>query len=110
MILIPESGYDVVKSQGHLGNAGLNNTIEQLLETIPEGVPAKDTIIEMGNRAPLRMRIQANPDGPNLLKLNIRTYGVLVDDPSRHGAFQFAHKSFFEYLVGAYYASKLAAR
>ena len=23
MILIPESGYDVVKSQGHLGNAGL---------------------------------------------------------------------------------------
>ena len=85
----------------------LNNTIEQLLETIPEGVPAKDTIIQMGNRAPLRMRIQANPDGPNLLKLNIRTYGVLVDDPSRHGAFQFAHKSFFEYLVGAYYASKL---
>ena len=24
MILIPESGYDVVKSQGHLGNAGLD--------------------------------------------------------------------------------------
>ncbi len=51
----------------------LNNTIEQLLETIPEGVPAKDTIMQMRNRAPLRMRIQANPDGPNLLKLNIRT-------------------------------------
>ena len=28
MILIPESGYDVVKSQGHLGNAGyMMNTL-----------------------------------------------------------------------------------
>ena len=36
MILIPESGYDVVKSQGHLGNAG--SYVRKLVTELSGGV------------------------------------------------------------------------
>ena len=42
MILIPESGYDVVKSQGHLGNAGLINEARGLRRLMMRHPPSNN--------------------------------------------------------------------
>jgi hypothetical protein len=69
-----------------------------LLNAIPESVSnINDAMMEAGGK-PLRLRIGDDENMLEALHTDIRTYGLLVNDPSKVGTMRFAHKSFMEYL------------
>lgn len=79
----------------------LDKAIETLLEEIPDAVSTKSPAISGEIDQPLRLRIAATQYGLEHVKTDVRTCGILVDDPTSPGTFQFGHKSFMEYLFAA---------
>lgn len=77
----------------------LNEAIVSLIETIPEDVSRRSSAITGETRKPLRSRLEESEHGTEHVQTDVRTCGLLVDDPSAPGAFRFGHKSFMEYLV-----------
>ena len=75
MILIPESGYDVVKSQGHLGNAGE-------IKNIVKGKFEKDD-------AGITLRKFWKPDGNNVVVGNRDTIQAWMDANNVNGSIAF---------------------
>jgi hypothetical protein len=78
----------------------LNSLIERLIEVIPDSV-STDIPITLGEeRRPLSERLQEPLDYEDV-KTDVRTCGLLVDDPATPNAFKFGHKSFMEYLFSS---------
>ena len=76
----------------------LNDAINSLIENIPDAVSYLTPAITGESRIPLRTRLMASEHGLEHVQTDVRTCGLLVDDPSAPGAFRFGHKSFMEYL------------
>ncbi len=75
----------------------LNDLINKLIETIPDSVSSDVPETSKEDRRPLKLRTQT-PDDIEHIRTDVRTCGLLVDDPSALGTFKFGHKSFMEYL------------
>lgn len=69
----------------------------KLIEVIPESVSSSTAISGEVSR-PLRERIKDDEHALEHIKTDVRACGILVTDPTKSGAFKFAHKSFMEYL------------
>lgn len=76
----------------------LNETIDALLKEIPEEVSTQLSAYQGEMKTALSLRIADTPDALDLLRTDVRTYGLLQDDPSRPGSYRFGHKAFMEYL------------
>ena len=76
----------------------LNDAIACLVEAIPDSVSTGTPEIAGQTRTPLRKRIADVEHGLELVQTDVRTCGILVDDPATPGRFRFGHKSFMEFL------------
>ena len=76
----------------------LNDAIASLVEAIPDSVSTRTPEITGQIRTPLRKRIAEMEHGLELVQTDVRTCGILVDDPATPGTFRFGHKSFMEFL------------
>ena len=56
---------------------------------------------------PLKRRLADPERAIETIATDVRTHGILVDDPSRPSTFRFAHKSFYELLYAKSYACDL---
>lgn len=79
----------------------LSSAIEGLIEIIPESL-----VNERGSMAgramlPLRERISRSEYGAEQVKVDVRTCGLIVDDPGTPGTFRFGHKSICEFLFAS---------
>jgi hypothetical protein len=77
----------------------------QLLEIIPDSVTESSDAMSGHPSKPLRARLGDDESLIEALQTDVRTYGLLVNDPTKAGTMRFAHKSFMEYL-----AAKVASR
>ena len=84
--------------QNQIGGRNLNNVVAALFDAIPEVVSRRTPAITGESRQPLRARVGDREGGLEHVQTDVRTCGILVDDPSATGVFQFGHKSFMEYL------------
>jgi len=82
-----------------ISNEQLNELIISLTEVIPESVSASPSaeILDEDTK-PLQQRIHDPKEDIEHITTDVRTCGLLVDDPSAPGRFKFGHKSFMEYL------------
>lgn len=76
----------------------LNQAVDTLLETIPAEISTQVSPYQGEVRSALSVRMTDTPDALDLLRTDVRTYGLLQDDPSRPGSYRFGHKAFMEYL------------
>ena len=77
----------------------LDEVVVALAEAMPDAVSTGRSAIDGEVRGPLRERIAADAEyGLEHLQTDVRTCGILVNDPATPGAFRFGHKSFMEYL------------
>ena len=81
-----------------ISNEQLNDLVDSLIEVIPTSVSTFSPEIRDEDTRPLRSRIKDPNDDMEHVRTDVRTCGLLVDDPSAPGTFKFAHKSFMEYL------------
>jgi len=79
----------------------LNDAIEMLLDAIPDAVSSAPSAISGENRRYLKLRVAEAEQGLEQVKVDVRTCGILVDDPTAPGSFGFGHKSFMEYLFAS---------
>lgn len=85
----------------------LNETISDLINTIPESVSTESSAISGETTQPLRIRLQDTEFGVEHVKTDVRACGLLADDPAATGTFRFGHKSFMEYLVASVIAERI---
>lgn len=64
-----------------------------LLNAIPESVSNVSDAMMEAEEKPLRLRIGDDENMLEALHTDIRTYGLLVNDPSKAGTMRFAHKN-----------------
>lgn len=76
----------------------LNDLIDALTQAIPISVSTSTPEIFGEDTRPLKVRIQDPQNDLEHIRTDVRTCGLLVDDPSTPGTFKFGHKSFMEYL------------
>ena len=76
----------------------LNKLIEDLIDVIPDSVSTSVDAMSGEDRRPLKSRIREPKEDIEHIKTDVRTCGLLVDDPAVLGTFKFGHKSFMEYL------------
>ena len=83
-----------------IGGRQLDEVVVALAEAMPDSVSTGSrSSIDGEVRGPLRGRIAADAEyGLEHLQTDVRTCGILVNDPATPGAFRFGHKSFMEYL------------
>ena len=96
-----------------LGNAYTNQVkhkdlrrlVEKLWLNYPEKLPPYQDAMQ-GNRATdfLPERLKKNPDALETILKDVQVGGVLVQDLSGRDVFKFAHKSYLEYLVSAFFS------
>jgi len=79
----------------------LNKLIEDLIDAIPDSVSTSVDAISGEDRRPLKNRIKEPQEDIEHIRTDVRTCGLLVDDPAVSGTFKFGHKSFMEYLFAA---------
>ena len=79
-------------------NTQLDEAVNNLIEYMPESVSQKLDVISGETNKPLRSRVEEVEHGIDHVKTDVRTCGILVDDPANPGTFRFGHKSFMEYL------------
>ena len=85
----------------------LEAAIRKLYKSYPE-LHILDVVIMESSEQPLKKRLSDEPEEAiEAITTDVRTYGILVDDPARPGAFRFAHKSFYELLYAKCYACVL---
>lgn len=103
--MMQQDGYS-----NQLSKHQLRYLVEQLLINFPAALSKEQTDFEL-SRASLRERLLEDgkilPERKEAILTDIRTCGILVKDPSKLDHFKFAHKSFLEYLVSAYYVATL---
>lgn len=90
-----------------IGGVQLNEAIEALVVAMPEHVSMQATAIAGEVRRPLQDRIDESEHGLEHVQTDVRTCGLLVDDPAAPGTFRFGHKSFMEYLVSEVIAERI---
>jgi hypothetical protein len=75
----------------------LTRLIDKLISAIPESVSTEPSITAGEEQRPLSQRLK-EPEDYEDVKTDVRTCGLLVDDPAASNTFKFGHKSFMEYL------------
>lgn len=90
--------------QNQISHPEFEQAITSLYSVIPEKIPSVDVLTEEPV-PPLRQRLAERDDALDAVITDVRAYGLLVRDHSRFDALKFPHKSFFEYLFGAYVAN-----
>ena len=85
--------------QNQIPGTRLNEIVAALIEVMPEAVSLRSSAISRESRMPLKSRISDADHGVEFVQTDVRTCGILVDDPATLGAFRFGHKSFMEYLL-----------
>ena len=88
----------------------LRAVTSQLLAIIPETVTGPSDAMTSKSPAPLRERIGEDENLQEALFTDVRTYCILVNDPSNANAMRFAHKSFMEYLAASVVANTVVSR
>ena len=86
----------------------LNGVVAALVTAIPEAVTRRSSAIGGETRRPLQARIDESEHGLEHVQTDVRTSGILVDDPATPGTFRFGHKSFMEYLFSEVVADYLS--
>ncbi len=83
----------------------LRRLVEKLWMNYPEKLPPYQDAMQ-GNRATdfLPERLKENPDALETILKDVQVGGVLVQDLSGRDVFKFAHKSYLEYLVSAFFS------
>lgn len=91
-----------------IAGSQLNDAILTLIEAIPDEVTRRASTIDGEVRDVLRERM-ANMEHPvDHVQTDVRTCGILVEDPATSGAFRFGHKSFMEYLFAEVVAAHIS--
>ncbi len=85
----------------------LNEIVNALVDAIPEQVSMRTSAIIGEVRQPLRDRLKDAEHGLEHVQTDVRTCGILVDDPAAPGTFRFGHKSFMEYLFAQVVADRI---
>ena len=85
----------------------LNEVIVSLTNAIPEVVSTRSSAITGESRNPLKSRVEKSEHGIEHIQTDVRTCGILVDDPVAPGTFRFGHKSFMEYLFAEVIADQI---
>ena len=75
----------------------LNHIIDKLIQVIPDSVSTETSMSLGEDQRPLKHRLH-EPEDYDDVRTDVRTCGLLVDDPSASNTFKFGHKSFMEYL------------
>ncbi|MGK7936223.1 MAG: NACHT domain-containing NTPase [Xenococcaceae cyanobacterium] len=103
------AAYMASKKLGNQISAGeLNNLIENLINVIPDSVSTSVSVISGEERRPLKIRMaKDSQEYIEHIKTDVRTCGLLVDDPAVPGTFKFGHKSFMEYLFASVIADSI---
>ncbi len=96
--------------QNYIKGNELNHVIENLLQIIPDQVSTMASSMIVGTATPLRLRISSTEHGLELVKIDVRAAGLLVDDPVSPGTFQFGHKSIMEFLFASVLADLLVSK
>jgi hypothetical protein len=78
----------------------LVSLIDKLIEVIPDSVSADTPAILGEESRPLSARLNEPLDYEDV-RTDVRTCGLLVDDPVTPNTFKFGHKSFMEYLFAS---------
>lgn len=86
----------------------LSEIVGQLIDQVPDALRDFSTAGEEAH-LPFGERIANRTRRIETVLTDVRTCGVLVEDVSRPGHFKFAHKVFYEYLVGVYVAYRTLA-
>lgn len=117
LLTVAERAYFMFGIAAHMATQRLKNQItrddlevltERLYEEMPDQELAKKARAEIDEpAAPLKARIRDRPDALDAIKTDVRTYGLLVRDPSRQDAFRFPHKSYLEVLFAGFANSEL---
>jgi hypothetical protein len=76
----------------------LRSCVFALLKIIPASISSNVSAMDGTGLEPLRKRIGEDEIKLENLQTDIRTYGLIVNDPIKNGTFKFAHKSFMEFL------------
>lgn len=85
----------------------LNEAITSLLIAIPEEVSSRSLAITGEIRRSLKARVTESEYGVEHVQTDVRTCGILVDDPASPGTFRFGHKSFMEFLFAEVVADQI---
>jgi len=85
----------------------LSEIIRKLIEYIPDSISKESETIGNETKIPLRDRIKQSEFAEEHIKTDVRTCGLLVDDPTVVNSFRFGHKSFMEFLFAKVVASQL---
>jgi hypothetical protein len=95
-----------------INNTQLNDLIDKLIDAMPETVSTRADVASGESRRPLQSRLQDTTEqhGREHVKTDVRSCGILVDDPAAPGTFRFGHKSFMEYLVAAVISERIQAK
>ena len=87
--------------------ADLNDVVASLIYSIPDTVSETLSAMENAPRLPLARRISESEYGLDQVQTDVRTCGILIDDPATPGSFRFGHKSFMEFLFAEVVASQV---
>lgn len=90
-----------------ISGAHLNEVVKSLINSIPSAVSLRSPVLGGEVRQPLKDRIVDSEYGLEHIQTDVRTCGILVDDPVAPGTFRFGHKSFMEYLFAQVVADRL---
>jgi len=85
----------------------LREVIVQLLERIPVKINLKQQAIVSAPIKPLKDRLTGRLYPAVDVEHDVRSYGILVQDHSKLGAYKYAHKQFFEFIVARIVARRL---
>ena len=88
----------------------LDDAVSKLFAVIPEDISETSSAMSGKTPRPLRERLCDNESALETIGTDVRAAGLLVVDPTRSGAFRFAHKSFLEFLSAKVMAEKLWAK
>ena len=76
--------------------------VGKLYEQMPVMEPNFSLAVRGPSLRPLKVRMNDDPSPLEKIITDVRTYGILENDPVRIGALRFAHKSFFEVIFAEY--------
>ncbi len=95
-----EHGYS-----NQIKNQDLKRWVEKLWNNYPAKLPPYQDAMQ-GSKAHdfLPVRLRENPDAFETILKDVRVGGILVQDISGRDIFKFAHKSYMEYLVSAFFS------
>lgn len=90
-----------------ISSTQLHDIVESLFHAMPENVSLESDAIKGEVRQRLSDRMRDAEHGMDHIQSDVRTCGILVDDPAAPGTFRFGHKSFMEYLFAEVIADRI---